>query len=105
MKKTLPQLDLETGISQDYVNNYAWIFIAIMLKDKEHFLYEPIKQGKIKRYEERFNPAVYDIDFNNPRIELLDEIADYINMKKDKNCLDIEELVELAECAVELIYK
>ncbi len=72
----LPQVNKTTGVSADYWNEYASKITAIWYEGEKRFQ-EEMRKSPIKQYEERFDK--YDIDFSNPRIDLLNQIARDVN--------------------------
>jgi hypothetical protein len=107
MKKQIPQLMQNTGISADYRNQYCWMFVLFSSvfspEERNETILKMSAEKYFKRYEEWFDSSVYEIDFTNPRIDLLNQIADYINLRRQQKKLDVEELVALAESAHDLI--
>jgi hypothetical protein len=109
MKKQIPQLMQNTGISADYRNQYCWMYVLFSSvftpQERNERILKMSAERYFKRYEEWFDPNIYEIDFSNPRIDLLNQIADYINLRREQKRLNVEELVDLADCAHDLILR
>lgn len=69
-----------------------WAFF----KGGKELMLQILRENPIKHYEERYDPNIYDIDFANPRISRLNQIADTINERVKMGCLDSEEFLSLS---------
>ena len=85
---TLPQLVKETGLSQDYTNQYGRFGSFYNMKKRrlgaeaaEKMLIERLKEEPIKTYEGWFHKEREEIDWSNPRIKLLNQITMYVNIR------------------------
>jgi len=91
----VPQLNLETGLSEDYINEYWGLSIAAD-RGESGYLIACIKERPKKHYSQRYNPKKYSYDPNNPRIKELDQIADSINQKAKEGTLGCKEFLQMA---------
>lgn len=85
----IPQLHPVTGISRDYINEYAPLFqILIQGLDK---VFELVEERPIQKYSERFKEYMHLNLINEKNLEAvqrLDEIADSSNITfRDKGKL------------------
>jgi len=100
-KKQLPQICEKTGISWDYINEYSALYLDC-LRNKELF-FETLKENLPRYYEEVYNPNCFDIDLSNPRILLINQIADYIREKTETNSLTRKMFLSICDSITELI--
>jgi hypothetical protein len=79
-----------TGLDMDYMNEYAVAYYT-------YFLFPTLsnktlpKEYKILHYDERFDPAIFDVDMSNIRIPVLNDIADCMNERFKEGRVSEEE--------------
>jgi hypothetical protein len=81
--RRVPQLQEETGISADYLNEYFPKCITLELRGINKVA-ELVRVSPIKKYRERFPENVYDNVVNGEnerRVSRLDEIAEDVNKR------------------------
>ena len=108
--KTIPTVVTDTGISEDYKNEY-WAKMEIY----QHFIgkYDKVraeaellsflKERPVRRYVERFPPSEYDIDLDNPRIPLLNQLADEANQMAESGRVDGERFAMIGTLVSDII--
>ena len=106
MKYPIPQIVSRTGVSAGYLNEYSFIYPLLdplFNAERSARILGVAQRRPFRRYEERFNPEMYEGDFSNPRIDLLNQIADYVNAKTRRGELDIDEIIGLTFVVGEII--
>ncbi len=108
-KKEVPQINPETDLSVDYINEYTSLCMSIQYKSKDKFLLD-VKDNIPKKYIERFNPELYkDVitEENEEKIIQLDEIvADFnktFNSEQNINDYSTLKYIDFKEQVPELI--
>ena len=102
--KELPPVCKGTGIVMDYLNEYTGRDLLAQRRGIEALL-QSLRERTIQHYEQRFDPAVYDYVASNPRIPILNQIADYVNMKTREGTLTLETYLAMEEEAFALIHE
>ena len=80
-KQEVPQINPETGISVDYINEFTSLSLSIQYKSKDKFLSD-VKNIIPRKYTEIFNEDEYEnviTEENEEKITQLDEIVDEFN--------------------------
>ena len=82
MKKQVPQIVEETGISGDYWNEYYWIITELKMKNGKIRTASALRKSPAQHYEERYPPTKYENPVNKQnyqRAQDLNRLADMIN--------------------------
>jgi hypothetical protein len=105
------QIHPSTGIAQDYFPEYngKWQFYDALKeevgdKKAEDELFRMLKKDPIQRYEIRFADEESTIDFENPRIPILNQIADYLYIRTIQDKLTKEMFLAMCGEVHEFVY-
>lgn len=98
-----PHLCERTGISRDYMSEYAEKSLTYSMMGEEAF-FRILRERPIRRYEERFDPEVYAIDSENLRIQSLNQIANGVNSMVKEKRLDLETFLRIENEVYELVF-
>lgn len=105
--RRVPQIQEETGVSADYLNEYFPKCIALELRGINKVA-ELFRESPIRRYRERFPEDVYDNVVNGKnerRVSRLDEIAEDFNKRMvDPKMFSEKDFKRMINEVVSLVY-
>lgn len=112
IKEAVPQVSLETGISQDYVNEIAGrMGLSDMAEMEQKSLNQKIAEVfleyPIKHYEERYDPEKFldVINRNNEeRVREINTLADRMNAKYSNEHFELSDFLDDYNRMLQLIY-
>jgi len=97
----IPQINNLTGLSKDYINEFAGRVSFIRLPHKRERVHE---FGPIRKYREYFHPNQYPSVLSvidHPHVRKLDEIVDEMNLKlEQRDYLGVLELYSHVEILI-----
>ncbi len=97
-KDYISQIYEKTGLTGDYANEYAGASLAFA--GEFEGLIRFLKMFPIKEYSKKYNIQNPE---ENPRIPILDSVADFINKKVEKGKLTLDLFLSLFYCVDDIL--